>query len=200
MSAEYGRSHRRARVIALACALLVAGMVGLSYAAVPLYRLFCQVTGFGGTTQVAEAAPGEAGERLLTIRFDANTAADLAWDFRPVERSIAVHVGEGALAYYRATNLSGEPTTGTATFNVTPVAAGQYFAKVECFCFTEQPLAPGQSADLPVSFFIDPAIDDDPDLAGVSTITLSYTYFSAAPGAGEAPLDATARTGQSGIN
>jgi cytochrome c oxidase assembly protein subunit 11 len=155
----------------------VAGMTGLAFASVPLYRLFCQVTGFGGTTQVATQAPGAIAGRTITVRFDANVARDLPWRFEPVESSLKVAVGENALAFYRVRNLSDTPVTGTATFNVTPHKAGPYFAKVECFCFTEQTLAPGEVADMPVSFFIDPEILKRAEAKGLDEITLSYTFF-----------------------
>ena len=157
----------------------VAGMVGLAYASVPLYRLFCQITGYGGTTQVATAAPGAVAGRTITVRFDANVAPDLPWRFEPVIPSLKVQVGESALAFYRVRNVSNTPVTGTATFNVTPHLAGSYFAKVECFCFTEQRLGPGETLELPVSFFIDPEILDKPGVKDLGEITLSYTFFRA---------------------
>jgi cytochrome c oxidase assembly protein subunit 11 len=158
-----------------------AGMAGLAFASVPLYRLFCQVTGFGGTTRVATAAPGAVAGRTVTVRFDANVARDLPWRFEPTMPSLRVAVGENALAYYRVRNLSDKPVTGSATFNVTPHKAGPYFAKVECFCFTEQTLAPGETVDMPVSFFIDPEILRQAEADDVSEITLSYTFFRAIP-------------------
>ncbi len=158
---------------------LVAGMVGLAFASVPLYRLFCQVTGYGGTTQVAEAAPGAVGERLITVRFNADVDPDLPWRFQPVERAVEVRIGEPELAYYRATNESDRPLTGTAVFNVTPQKVGRYFSKVACFCFDEQRLEPGQTVDMGVNFFIDPAILEDRNLDEVTTVTLSYTFFRA---------------------
>ncbi|MGF1629844.1 MAG: cytochrome c oxidase assembly protein [Kiloniellaceae bacterium] len=168
------RANKRLGVILIGVA---AAMIGMAYASVPLYQLFCQVTGYGGTTQVAEAAPTEIGERVFTIRFNADTDPQLPWAFQPVQRDMQVKVGESGLALFRAQNLSGRSTAGTATFNVTPLKAGQYFNKVQCFCFTEQRLAPGASVDMPVSFFVDPAIDEDPNLDEVKTITLSYTFF-----------------------
>ena len=127
------------------------GMVGLSYASVPLYRLFCQVTGFGGTTQRAEAAPAQATENTVSVRFDANTSGSLDWSFHAVQTSMTVKVGEQNMAYYKATNISAKTLTGSAVFNVTPVQAGAYFNKIQCFCFTEQTLQPGQSVEMPVS-------------------------------------------------
>lgn len=168
-------------------------MVGLAYAAVPLYDLFCRVTGYGGTTQTAEVAPEQALDRRITVRFDAGVARDMPWAFQPVERQMTLRVGETALAFYRAVNDGPTPITGTATFNVTPLKAGQYFSKIECFCFTEQTLAPGQSVDMPVQFFVDPAIAEDRNLDDVKTITLSYTFFrqsdDAADDAGEEATD-----------
>jgi cytochrome c oxidase assembly protein subunit 11 len=170
------------RRTALALGGVAAGMVGASFAAVPLYRLFCQVTGYGGTTQRADRAPVEPGARVITVRFDANVSGNgLPWSFAPVEREMRVRVGEEHLAFYRATNQARVATTGQATFNVTPFKAGPYFSKIACFCFTEQTLEPRQSMDMPVSFFIDPAIADDPNTADVDTITLSYTFFRTEP-------------------
>jgi len=167
----------RPQVIAWACAALVAGMVGMAYAAVPLYQIFCQVTGYGGTTNQADAAPGLILDRDMTVRFDANVSRDLPWAFQPAHGPITLKVGETGLAFYRAVNNTDETIVGTATFNVTPAQAGYYFSKIECFCFTEQTLKPGQTVDMPVTFFIDPEIADDPDLDSVKTITLSYTFF-----------------------
>jgi cytochrome c oxidase assembly protein subunit 11 len=152
-------------------------MLAGAYAAVPLYQAFCRVTGFGGTTQVAEAAPLQTGQRHITVRFDANTGGGMPWRFAPKQRQLTLRTGEQAMAYYSAANPTGRRIVGSATFNVTPLKAGRYFNKVECFCFTEQALEPGQSVEMPVSFFIDPAIEDDPNLVEVKTITLSYTFF-----------------------
>ncbi len=157
---------------------VVAGMVGLSFAAVPIYRVFCQVTGYGGTPGVAAAAPGHTEEaRKMTIRFDANTADKLAWQFKPVTPEMQVTVGDSSLAFYEATNRSDQDTWGTATFNVTPLEAGSYFVKTDCFCFESQKLAAGENVDMPVAFYIDPELEDDPYLKDVSTITLSYTFY-----------------------
>jgi cytochrome c oxidase assembly protein subunit 11 len=167
------------RKVAVLSALFVACMVGLAYASVPFYRMFCQVTGFGGTPQRAEAAPEKTVERRMTIRFDANTAASLPWVFEPVQRSLEVKVGEENFAYYRATNKSDHTVTGTAVFNVTPDVTGAYFNKIQCFCFTKQTLKAGESIELPVSFFVDPAIVEDHGLDQLNTITLSYTFYPA---------------------
>ena len=172
----------RRRDIGLAAVLFgtVAGMVGMAYASVPLYRLFCQVTGYGGTTQVAAAPTAPtASDRIITIRFDANVARDLPWRFEPAVRSMDVRVGEQALAFYKAKNLSNTPVSGNATFNVTPHQAGPFFAKVDCFCFSEQTLPPGEDVDMPVSFFVDPALLKDAAGKDLSEITLSYTFFLA---------------------
>ncbi len=166
----------RELMVPVICVGIVVGMAGLAYAAVPLYRLFCQITGFGGTTQTAEAAPDVVLDREIKVRFDANVNG-LKWDFKPGEIEVNLKVGENKLAYYSATNISGVTTSGTSTFNVTPLEAGAYFSKIECFCFTEQTLAAGESVQMPVSFFIDPAIADDPELDDITTITLSYTFF-----------------------
>lgn len=173
---ELARRNRRVGLMAATAAGL---MVGLAFASVPLYDLFCRMTGYAGTTQVATKAPDQPGERVVTIRFNADTAQGLPWGFRPEQVSMQVRVGEEHMAFYKAVNRSGRPITGTATFNVQPDQAGIYFQKLACFCFTEQTLAPGQSVDMPVSFFVDPAMADDPAMARVNTITLSYTFFEA---------------------
>ena len=174
-------------------------MVGLAYASVPLYSLFCQVTGYGGTTQRAEAPSDTVLDQTMTIRFDANVAPGLGWKFEPVQHTVDVKIGENTLIFYRAENTSDRPITGTATFNVTPEIAGSYFNKIACFCFQEQRLEPGQSIDMPVSFFVDPAIVEDSSGAGkLSQITLSYTFYpaekqksaAAPPAATSAPPDA----------
>lgn len=167
------RNGRTATVLAL----VAVGMVGMSFAAVPLYRLFCQVTGYGGTTQVAEVLPDEIFDRVIKIRFNADKETDLPWYFRPAQREVSLRVGESGIAFYRAQNLGDERITGTAVYNVTPLKVGPYFAKIDCFCFTEQVLEPGAEADLPVTFFIDPAIMDDADMDDVKVITLSYTFY-----------------------
>ena len=156
---------------------VIAGMAGLAFASVPLYRLFCQATGFGGTTQRAAAAPGATGDTVVTVRFDAETAPDLPWEFRPLTTSVQVHPGEPREVFYRATNHSAAAVSGTATFNVTPAKSGIYFDKLQCFCFTEQRLEAGESRDMAVSFFVDPDLVKDPGTRDVRTITLSYTMF-----------------------
>ena len=192
-----GNARRRNGVTMAALAMVLVAMGGLVYASVPLYRLFCQVTGFGGTTRTAEAPPAQAGERIVTVRFNADVSRALPWSFRPAQREISVRVGELGLAYYVARNNSDVPITGNATFNVTPQKAGIYFNKVACFCFTEQRLMPGESVKMGVSFFIDPKIVDDRYQDDVKTITLSYTFFRA-PEA-EVGVTAKGRTATVGV-
>lgn len=170
----------RLGLTAAVCFVFVAGMVGTSFAAVPLYRIFCQVTGFGGTTQQASAAPESLLDREITVRFDGNVANGLGWSFRPRQRQVKMRVGELAQTAFFAQNRAASASTGTATFNVTPNSVGAYFNKIACFCFTEQTLAAGESLDMPVQFFVDPAIADDKELDYVDTITLSYTFFPSA--------------------
>lgn len=173
-------SQNRLGLTAAVCVVFVAGMVGMSFAAVPLYRVFCQVTGFGGTTQRAADAPGLTLDREITVRFDGNVANGLGWNFRPGQRKITLRVGEVGEVAFIAENRTDARTTGTASFNVTPNAAGVYFNKLACFCFTEQSLAAGQSLDMPVQFFVDPAIAEDHELDYINTITLSYTFYPVA--------------------
>jgi cytochrome c oxidase assembly protein subunit 11 len=170
------RKDRNNRLIAGVCVAFVGGMVGMSYAAVPLYQMFCQVTGYGGTTQRVEQYSDRILDRDITVRFDANTAG-VPWDFRPVARDVTIKIGETTQASYKATNLFSKPVSGRATFNVTPELAGAYFNKVECFCFTDTELKPGETIDMPVVFYVDPAIVDVPELKNIKTITLSYTFF-----------------------
>jgi cytochrome c oxidase assembly protein subunit 11 len=167
------------RKIAVLCCCMVLFMAGLAYAAVPLYDLFCRVTGYGGTTQVAQAAPVDVKDITVTVRFDANVNNGLNWEFEPVDQQITVKLGEVVETAYRAKNLSEEDSVGTSTFNVTPVQTGGYFNKMACFCFTEQPLKAGEETIMPVVFFVDPAILDDPDARDIRNITLSYTMFPA---------------------
>ncbi len=168
---------RQHRFVAITCACVAVGMVGMSYAAVPLYQLFCQVTGYGGTTQRAIAPSDHMVDQTITMRFDANVARKLAWDFKPVVSTLTVQLGENRIAHYTATNTSDKPLRGTATFNVTPDSAGIFFNKIECFCFTEQLLQPGETVDMPVTFFVDPEIANDKDAKKISQITLSYTFY-----------------------
>jgi cytochrome c oxidase assembly protein subunit 11 len=163
--------------MALGLLALVAVMVGLSFAAVPLYRIFCQRTGWAGTPQRAAVAPKAIAPETVTVRFDANVTPGLPWSFEPVKPELTLHVGENKLAFFRAKNLSKESVTGSAVFNVSPDIMGQYFTKIQCFCFTQQTLKPGEAVEMPVSFFIDPAILKDRDAKTVRDMTLSYTFY-----------------------
>lgn len=177
-------STLKAKLTGLVLFGLAGGMVGLSFAAVPFYRWFCQVTGYGGTPRTdARAAPSTIEDRVVTVYFDANVNSKLPWRFRPERREIQARLGETVLAFYTARNDSAAPVTGTATFNVTPHSVGRYFDKIDCFCFTEQTLAPGQETRMPVTFFVDPGIAKDPVTRNVGAITLSYTFYPARPGA-----------------
>ena len=180
-SAPLEQKNRRVAMVAVLAAL---AMLGLGFAAVPLYDLFCRVTGFAGTTQVATEAEADsaaafaksAGAPTISIRFDANTASDMPWEFRPRQVTDTVQIGQRDMAIFEAKNLSSVPITGTASFNVEPEQAGAYFNKIQCFCFTEQTLRPGQEVTMPVLYFVDPKALDDPNMEGVEQITLSYTF------------------------
>jgi cytochrome c oxidase assembly protein subunit 11 len=183
-------------LVAALCVVFVAAMVGMSFAAVPLYRIFCQITGYQGTVRQAYAAPDKTLERTVTVRFDTNMANGLGWSFRPVDRAVTIKVGDVRQVSFVAENRSAVPTTGRASFNVQPDAAGAYFNKLTCFCFTDQTLAAGEKVEMPVVFFLDPAMADDPDLDGIDTITLSYSFFpSDLP---SKPLAAAAPSGAGG--
>ncbi len=171
--------QRKNRRIAMYCVATVAFMVVGAFASAPLYDMFCRVTGFAGTPLRAAQAPGavENDEQMITIRFNSTVAPGMPWKFQPVQREIKVRPGEEMLAFYQATNPTARTIVGTASFNVTPEKAGQYFNKIACFCFTEQQLAPGQTVDMPVSFFVDPEMLRDPKTREVVDITLSYTFF-----------------------
>lgn len=172
--------------VVLMCLGLVTGMGGLAYASVPLYDLFCRVTGYGGTTQRVENADSvPIIDREITIRFDANTASSLHWDFAPELRKVTMKMGEQMVVNYVAQNLSDEPIVGMANFNVTPQSAGMFFNKVECFCFTDTYIAPGETLEMPVAFFVDPDMDKEEALKGLNTITLSYTFFKSRSGLDE---------------
>jgi cytochrome c oxidase assembly protein subunit 11 len=164
------------RTVGVRAALFGLAMLGLAFASVPLYRIFCQVTGFGGTTMKAEAAPGAVAGQI-GVRFDANISPTLPWKFVPEQATVRIHPGARTIVNYLATNYTGRTTVGTATFNVTPSQAGQYFSKIECFCFTEQVLKPGESVKMPVVFFVDPKIATDPATRDIDEITLSYTFY-----------------------
>jgi len=181
------KAKRSQLTVAFAAGGLAIGMLGMAYAAVPLYQMFCQVTGFAGTTKRAEAPSQTVTAKTVSIRFDSNVANGLGWEFKPVQRTMDVKVGENALAFYEATNTTDETLVGTATFNVAPDAAGYYFNKMECFCFTEQTLKPGETVEMPVSFFVDPDFNKDKESRQISQITLSYTFY---------PMDKSTDTGQ----
>lgn len=185
------RSAASNRKTAVIVASVVAGMIGLTFAAVPAYRAFCQVTGFDGTTQRADKAADKVLARTVVVRFDATVGEGLPWAFKPERPSQTLHVGETGLAYFHAQNFTDKPVTGRASFNVQPSKAGIYFKKIECFCFTEQTLKAGESVSMPVTYFVDPAIADDPNLDDVNTITLAYTFF---------PWEESALTRVSGSN
>jgi cytochrome c oxidase assembly protein subunit 11 len=173
------RNRRRNAIVVLGLVGLLGASSMLVVAAIPLYRLFCQVTGYGGYTQRADVAPQAVPGKTVTVRFDANVNSGLHWQFQPEQPGMTLELGETGLAFYRVHNLTNERIVGTATFNVTPFIAGEYFTKIECFCFTEQVLEPGASADLPVTFFVDPKMIDDPETRDIHTITLSYTFSRA---------------------
>ncbi|MGI9401630.1 MAG: cytochrome c oxidase assembly protein [Rhizobiaceae bacterium] len=172
---------RNSRVV-FACLAVVVGMGGLAYASVPLYQLFCQVTGYGGTTQRATNSQGiEILDREATVRFDANTAPDLDWDFKPVQRSVKVKLGEMTQISYTIENNTDRVLQGSATFNVTPQSVGAYFNKIECFCFTETMVEPGEKLEMPVVFYLDPEMVESEEVADIQTVTLSYTFFASEP-------------------
>jgi cytochrome c oxidase assembly protein subunit 11 len=171
------RSQPRHGRVAAVCVGVVLAMGGLAYASVPLYRLFCQLTGYGGTTMRAERAPEQVLERTVTVRFDANVGPGLPWSFEPLQPKVTAKLGETLVVTYRAVNLSERVTSGSATYNVVPDQAGVFFNKLACFCFTEQSLEAGQSIDMPVQFFVDPALATDADGRRIHDITLSYTFY-----------------------
>jgi cytochrome c oxidase assembly protein subunit 11 len=174
-------SHRNLlrchRTVALACAAFVAAMVGASYASVPLYDWFCRTTGFGGVPLIAKEAPAAPIARKITVRFDGNVAGGLPWTFAPEKNEIELAIGETVLFHYVAKSLGTRETVGIASYNVSPPEAASYFDKIQCFCFTDQKLSPGERVEMPVVFFVDPAIDQDPEFKSLRTITLSYTFF-----------------------
>jgi cytochrome c oxidase assembly protein subunit 11 len=163
----------------LAVVVAVLVMAGLSFAAVPMYDLFCRMTGFDGTTQKAEALPDTILDRTITVQFNAETGRNMMWDFKPEMREIKVKLGEKGITAFHARNSAAKPTAGTAIYNVTPLKAGKYFQKIQCFCFDEQVLQPGQDVSMPVLFFVDPKMNDDPNMDDVTTINLSYTFYPA---------------------
>jgi cytochrome c oxidase assembly protein subunit 11 len=186
--------------LAWTLAATVGGMLALAYAASPLYDMFCRATGFGGTPQVAQEGERPVLSRTVNVRFDSNVDANLPWRFTPLEREVKVKLGEERLVHYRVTNVSQRPIVGTSTYNVTPETAGAWFNKLQCFCFTEQLLLPGQSMDMPVVFFVDPEMDKDRRYDNIRTVTLSYTFFEAKTERaktllGSVPADATGKGG-----
>jgi len=187
------KTQKSNKVVAAVCVAFFGGMIGMAYAAVPLYAMFCKVTGYGGTTQRVDQYSDRVLDQKVTIRFDANTSGGLPWKFQPVARDMTIRIGETAQAHYAATNTFDKPTYGRATFNVTPELAGAYFNKVECFCFTDTTLKPGETLDMPVVFYVDPDIVNVPELKDVKTITLSYTFF---PIEGVKPVAAAPQAGQ----
>jgi cytochrome c oxidase assembly protein subunit 11 len=181
------RPSRSNAAIAGGLAAIVIGMVGLSFASVPLYKLFCSVTGYGGTPQIGLAASSATSDRTIEVRFNADTNPGLPWRFQPDQKAVRLKLGEEQVAFYSARNEADTPVTGIAVYNVTPDKVGKYFHKTACFCFNQQTLAPGQKMEFPVSFWVDPAIASDPNTADIPTITLSYTFFRS--------LDDAARSG-----
>jgi len=176
---DRGPALRRDAVIAFCCGGLVAGMIALSFAAVPFYSWFCRTTGYGGTPQVAQSAPAQVSSRTITVRFDSNVAAGLPWRFEPERRTIDVRLGEVVTVYYAVTNQAARVTAGQAGYNVSPPTAGIYFTKINCFCFTEQTMQPGEKRDMAVVFYVDPKLAEDAEQDGVRLITLSYTFYPA---------------------
>jgi cytochrome c oxidase assembly protein subunit 11 len=168
---------RRDLTVAAVCGFVVALMVGAAYAAVPFYNWFCRATGFNGTTQVATASPTFEIDRKISVRFDANVSGGLPWKFEPEQTEIQVHIGQVVTAYYNVVNQSARPTMAQAAYNVTPLTVGSYFNKINCFCFTEQHLGPGEKREMAVVFYVDPSIVKDSDNDSLSTITLSYTFY-----------------------
>ena len=168
---------KRDRVVAASVALTAAVMLGAAFAAVPMYRLFCQMTGYGGTTQVAEKPPTHRGQRTLEVRFDTNIANGLPWTFAPEVSRVMLRTGETATVFFKVTNRSNEQVTGQAGYNVSPDQAGSFFDKINCFCFNEQTLGPKETVEMPVVFFLDPALEKDETMARVDAVTLSYTFY-----------------------
>ena len=175
------KKERANGVIVASCIAFVVGMTGMAYAAVPLYDMFCRVTGYNGTTKRVEQASDVILDRKIKVTFDANIASDLPWVFKPVQREIELKIGETVQVEFEATNVAKKATTGQAVFNVTPMAAGAYFNKVECFCFTETTLQPGEDLKMPVVFFVDPEIVKAVETKGINTLTLSYTFYAREP-------------------
>jgi cytochrome c oxidase assembly protein subunit 11 len=194
---HHGNDRRGGRhgLTGLLLAGLVAGMVGLSFAAVPLYRMFCQATSYTGEPRRAAKAPDQVLDRVIRVRFDANVDSSLPWSFTPDQNYIDVKIGETALAFFKATNNTAAPVTGQAVFNVSPEISGRYFTKIECFCFKQQTLAAHASVEMPVTFFVDPKIVDDEDTKTIDEITLSYTFYRADKRSGVAATSSGSSSG-----
>ncbi len=193
---DNGAERRRNLRVASVVGAVACGMLGMAYAAVPLYQMFCQVTGFAGTPKRVEQASNVVLSKTITVRFDANINPGLGgWQFQPVQRKVVAQIGENKLIFYKAKNTTSQTLVGTATFNVAPGIAGAYFSKLECFCFREQRLAPGESVEMPVSFYIDPAILKDADARKIKELTLSYTFYPAKSTTAAATASDTAGTG-----
>ncbi len=190
--AETPHNQRRMHRTAFICLSVAIGMVGLAYASVPLYDLFCKVTGFNGTPVVRDNNASEITDRVISVRFDSNVAPGLSWSFSPEKPEVTVKLGETTTVYYKVTNTGDKPATGIATYNVQPDLAGTYFSKLECFCFTEQTLEPGETLESAVVFYVDPRLAQDSDVKDLSSITLSYTYFPSK--AGKPVAEATSST------
>jgi len=190
--AESSNLDRKMQRTAFACVGIVVGMVGLAYASVPLYDLFCKVTGFGGTPIVRDENGSEIMDRTIAVRFDSNVAPGLSWRFSPEKPEVKVNLGEMTTVNYKVTNTGDRPSTGIATYNVQPDLAGTYFSKLECFCFTEQTLQPGETLESAVVFYVDPRLVQDSDVKGLTFITLSYTYFPS--NRGKSVAEATSST------
>lgn len=193
---KFSAASRRDLVVAFACGACVALMVGASFAAVPFYNWFCRTTGYGGTTQVAHAAPDNVLDRTMTVRFDSNVAAGLPWQFVPERRTIDVKLGEVVTVYYKVVNEAARTTTGQAGYNVSPPTVGGYFDKINCFCFTQQTLKPGETRDMAVVFYVDPKLAQDSEQDGTNLITLSYTFYPVR--VPERPVVESAAPGRSG--
>jgi cytochrome c oxidase assembly protein subunit 11 len=191
---KHPKARSRDLLVAFLCGGFVALMVGVSYAAVPLYSWFCRTTGFGGTTQVAKALPRRESARTITVRFDSNVAG-LPWSFAPEKNTIDVRLGQVVTVYYKVTNQAARATVGRAGYNVSPPTVGIYFEKINCFCFTTQTMQPGETRDMAVVFYVDPKLADDSEQDRVSTITLSYTFYPAREP--EAPVNESAVPGKS---
>ena len=191
MNQRTARPDLRKKAIPLVAVGL--GMAGMAWAAVPLYDAFCRVTGFAGTTQIATSGSDVVLDRTVTIRFDGSTVSGMPWEFKPVTKPVTIRIGETALAFFEAYNPTDRVIAGTASYNVSPFSMGGYFTKIDCFCFTEQVLQPGQRVTMPVTFYVDPEMVDDAETAAVNTITLSYTFF-------ETELDSQATLGQTLTN